>query len=148
MWYTKIDGAWWQIDTSDDKWPSFGKTYKVINMNGGYHWHTLIPVDGVKYFKTWEDARKDMLKYRVENKCGWLSPGGVHFPCAFMEHSYIAETLFNASEVALESTGWVKINYENTRDYQFFPASPLIKLTPEQINWLTANGFVIDEWDR
>lgn len=69
---------------------------------------------------------------------GWLSPEGRYFPCRNTEHSILAQKLGNG-EILLERNGWVKIALHDT--YFFMGRN----MTAEQRNWLSLNGFELEE---
>ena len=69
---------------------------------------------------------------------GWLSPTGRHYPCRTTEHSKLAFML-GGGELSLETQGWVKVA---TSDIYFKGNA---RLTAEQRNWLSLNGFELDE---
>ena len=55
--YIKIEGLWWRLCVSRVQLV-VGKSYKVENEDGGYHYHTLTENDEVKRFSgrdAWED---------------------------------------------------------------------------------------------
>ena len=75
-----------------------------------------------------------------EHKIGWLSPEGRHYPCSHCEHIILAQHL-GSGEIRLESDGWVKVALEQEDGY--FCNRRM--LTAEQRNWLSLNGYVIED---
>lgn len=69
---------------------------------------------------------------------GWLSPDGRHYPCSNTEHSLLANNLGDG-EYYLETQGWVKVS--TSKIYFFMNRS----MTAEQKNWLSVNGFELEE---
>ena len=147
MYFLRENNYFWKIDTTIK--PEVGVNYTVTNFRGGYHYHTLTDADEVREFDTWPQAILASQEFRQDTVIGWLSPDGHHFACEFAEHSWFAYDILGVDEDDLEAAGWVKItNALGDRTYFFFPASPFIKLTQEQIRWLSDHDFEIKEWDR
>ena len=82
-------------------------------------------------FKHYQEQDKDWV-------IGWLSPEGKHYPCRNTEHYRIAQEI-GGGEVLLERDGWVKIALHDT--YFFMGRN----MTAEQRNWLSVNGFELEE---
>lgn len=73
-------------------------------------------------------------------KIGWLSPEGRHYPCNHGEHFEVAQSL-ECAEVGLERNGWVHIMLEDLDSGYFYCR----KMTAEQRNWLSLNGYKLEE---
>ena len=87
-----------------------------------------------KVFEYYQERDKDW-------KIGWLSPEGRHYPCSHCEHCNLAH-LLHGGEVAAERDGWVKIALEDD-ELGYFCNKRL--LTAEQRNWLSLNGYVLED---
>lgn len=75
-----------------------------------------------------------------EWKVGWLSREGRHYPCSHCEHFTLAHQLGHG-EIILERDGWVKVFCEGESGY--FCNRRL--LTAEQRNWLSLNGYLLED---
>lgn len=71
---------------------------------------------------------------------GWLSPEGRHYPCNYGEHFTLALNL-GYDEVCLERNGWVHIMTDCLDEGYLYCR----KLTAEQRNWLSLNGYKVEE---
>ena len=71
---------------------------------------------------------------------GWLSPDGRYYPCNWGEHSTLAYHIGDG-EVYLESDGWARIVSDDEDGYfirRHFPSA-------EQRNWLSLNGYIVED---
>ena len=79
-------------------------------------------------------------------KYGWIDRKGVLFPCKHMEHSRIAEEIFNKSMDEIEEQGYVKMTM---RENKKIVVCSIKKPTRLQINtildWAHANNFKTQE---
>lgn len=73
---------------------------------------------------------------------GWLSPEGRHYPCDYGDHFTLSHNLGH-SEVALERDGWVHVISECLDEGYLYCR----KLTAEQRNWLSLNGYMVKDGD-
>jgi len=71
---------------------------------------------------------------------GWLDREGRLYKCKHGEHSKLAEKLIGG-ELAAESFGWIKIILEEEEDGYLHTC----RLSPEQKNWLSLNGYVVED---
>lgn len=89
-----------------------------------------------------KELKAIIVEYLSENdnnpNVGWLSPEGRHYKCRNTEHIQLAKEL-NSSEPMLEADGWCKIISDN----EFLLLDRC--LTAEQRNWLSLNGYDIEE---
>lgn len=81
-------------------------------------------------FEYYEDMNKDC-------KIGWVDREGRHYKCAGGQHSTLA-TYLGFTEAEVENKGWVKIFSDS--DYYC-----LQKKSAEQRNWLSLNGYLLDD---
>ena len=72
-------------------------------------------------------------EYLKDSLIGWLDRTGRLYKCRPYEHIALAEKL-GKDEISLENQGWCKIFSNN--DYYCS-----VKPSPEQLNWLIANGY-------
>lgn len=87
-----------------------------------------------KVFEYYQEKDKD---WRI----GWLSPEGRHYPCSQVEHSVLARML-DGGEYMLETQGWIRVASE---DEDGFLGNARWHLTAEQRNWLSLNGYVLED---
>ena len=76
-----------------------------------------------------------------EWRIGWLSPEGRHYPCSHVEHSILAR-MIDGGEYMLETQGWIRVTSE---DEDGFLGDARWHPTAEQRNWLSLNGYVLED---
>lgn len=87
---------------------------------------------------------KDLIIDHYKNtysewKIGWLDRTGRHYICEYGEHSAVAWEF--GGELTLESLGWVRVALSDEDGW--FGNRKM--LTAEQRNWLSMNGYYIEE---
>lgn len=107
----------------------------------------MIDLDGV--------VLPDYLK--TTDATGWIDYDGTHYHCDYLGHSDLAMDLWDLDEWSAESSGRVKIYYDQTigkygkeRTRRSDPTSVYYvanRLTQAQFDTLTDLGFIIDEED-
>ena len=152
------DSGYYTEDTEIDE-----RIYKIISLqkvsrsgnivnlgsisikNGNYIDYDLSATQeklAIKISKALKELKELIFEYYQEQDkdwtIGWLSPEGRHYPCRNTEHLFLA-TKLGGSEYMLETMGWVKVALSDT--YFFFGRN----MTAEQKNWLSANGYELDE---
>jgi hypothetical protein len=86
--------------------------------------------------------KSGLCDIRSSGNYGWLTPDGIYYHCEYQEHMIVAAFIFNRLERSLEVSGWVKLNPECLNGWHCEQ-----RLTAEQRNWLSLNGFLIDDYD-
>ena len=96
----------------------------------------------IRISKALKELKELLFEYYQEQDkewvIGWLSPEGRHYPCKHTEHFFLANKL-GGGECYLETMGWVKVALSDT--YFFMGRN----MTAEQKNWLSINGFEVEE---
>jgi len=115
-----------------------------LNYNGG----RLYCSDDHEVLQTAQATCYDDLDYTMiwpvggdPHGCGWLTPDGTFYGCGYHEHTQVAADLFNKDQWTLEKTH-VKVN--GLKDE--LPWYKDGRLTAEQRNWLSRNGYEMEDW--
>lgn len=151
-------GTYWDVDKSIFDGTIIDIDIQKISTSGYVSTVGIIFIAG-KYFNTYDatisqnklchkilDFIKEIIS-KIVSTCisnnqnpliGWLSPEGHHYVCESYQHCCLADKL-GMGEDMLEHCGWVKIvstdTYLHTK-----------KLTAEQQNWISLNGFDCDKY--
>lgn len=86
-------------------------------------------------------------EYEITSDCGWLSPDGKFYRCAYMEHISLALRL-SFDEPRLEKMGWLKV--QDGKIYLGIWVNPDIKPTQKQrdlvFDYCIKNGLPMPTW--
>jgi hypothetical protein len=88
-------------------------------------------------------------EYEITADCGWLSPDGKFYRCAYMEHISLAIRL-GMDEVRLEKLGWVKVQENKFWGDLLCEGGERAKVTQKQrdlvFDYCTKNGLQLPSW--
>ena len=77
----------------------------------------------------------------INKNIGWLAPNGRHYLCGQTEHHQLALVLCGSERIA-EDLGYIRI-WSSHEDGYFLGNTRLV--TAEQRNWLSLNGYILEE---
>lgn len=120
-------------------WSPFDKSCKVLETVEVEDYSELDISKTTEYKRLFKNSKDNNIDF------GWLDREGRVYYCNYHDHISLLDYLFNLGEWDAEQQGWVKIDKEKMYYYESFP--PGVKLTPEQRNWLSQNGFEIFDED-
>lgn len=119
---------------------------KLRNMGGGYCFlnpdktkqPTIIKTTFATSFYDldWNNTFLDVSDWK-KYKSGWLDRRGKFYGCNYQNHDLIIYYLLKKDVSEVENKGWVRIHGDN--DFQC-----LQKLSPEQRNFLSSKGFILN----
>lgn len=88
-------------------------------------------------------------EYEITSDCGWLSPDGKFYRCAYMEHISLAIRL-GRDEVRLEKLGWIKVQENKFWGDLLCDGGERAKVTQKQrdlvFDYCTKNGLQLPSW--
>lgn len=134
-----------------------GDRNKLWNMAGGYmpcdeEFNKILKETQATDFDdlNWTNTCIDMLGHETRAGAGWLSRSGQFYACARRNHTSYAELILKKTVRQLDDTGWVHIYGPPSAPTDAEAELPWHcdkTLSAEQRNWLSQNGYEIEDWD-
>ncbi|MBI5236403.1 MAG: hypothetical protein HY886_09190 [Deltaproteobacteria bacterium] len=122
----------WMLDTSENKWIGIAR-----GIWREKHERDIVKETAKAEHLTLLDWKKTPF-YDDKSRAGWLSRDGRFYGCPEVLHDTLAYCLFGVKVGELEKTGWVRVK----NSYLYTCEQ---RLTPEQSNWLSGQGYKVIE---
>lgn len=84
-----------------------------------------------------------------DSDAGWLDRDGRFYGCHDTQHDMCARYVLKKRVGDLEATGWVRV-YGLNKEMEWFvggASTKSIRLSAEQRNWLSSNGYLVNDYD-
>lgn len=88
---------------------------------------------------------------RYESDYGWITSGGLFYPCLYFEHIWLAGVL-GKTEAEADESGWIKIGYSKTLGEPVIHCWSTEKVTQPQLDalwqWCARRKIPMPEWAK